>query len=193
MDYFHDPDDLCPLFRTKNHFFAFCEQTGRSLKNFLTSFEVCCAQLESKPITSQKDLLVLFFSPAMEVEIQHILFLSASTLLHLIASNKNLVSFFHPLPRQLMAYRHSNWKQLCWPLWQHDWIEHLKQKYSLLSYYTTATLIALLSLTRLWWWLDAALPQLLFPSLWHQTKAFPVEWLLLLFQSRRKLFIVALV
>lgn len=72
MDYLHSPDDLSPIYRAINHIFAFCEQTGRSLKNFLTSFEVCCAeaQLEFKPITSQKDLLVLFLSPAMQVEIQ---------------------------------------------------------------------------------------------------------------------------
>lgn len=100
MDYFHGPDDLSPVFRAINYIFASHEQTGRSLKNFLSSFQVCCAeaQLEFKPVTSQKDLLVLFLSPAMRVEIQHILFLPASTWLHLIASNKKLVSLLHPLP-----------------------------------------------------------------------------------------------
>lgn len=89
MYYFHSPDDQYPIFRAINNIFAFCDQTGRRLKNFLSSFEVCGAeaQLEFKPITSQKDLVVLFLSPAMQAEIQHIPFLSASTLLHLIASN----------------------------------------------------------------------------------------------------------
>lgn len=56
MDYFHSP-----VLRAINNIFAFCEQTSRSQKNFLTFFEVGCtaAQLEFKPITSQ-DLVVLF-------------------------------------------------------------------------------------------------------------------------------------
>lgn len=84
-------------------FLLFVNKQVEVWRIFLTSFEVCCAeaQLEFKPITSQKDLKVSFLSPAMQVKIQHILFLSASTLLHLIASYKKLVSLFHPLPRQL--------------------------------------------------------------------------------------------
>lgn len=111
MDCFHSPDDLFPVFRAINHIFSFCEQTGRSLKNFLTSFEVCCteAQLEFKPITSQKDLLVLFLSPAMQAEIQHILFFVS---FHLASPHcfQQGVGFIIPSPTKtvVMAYRHSN-------------------------------------------------------------------------------------
>lgn len=111
MDYLHSPDDLSPIYRAINHIFAFCEQTGRSLKNFLTSFEVCCgeAQLEFKPITSQKDLLVLFLSPAMQVEIQHSLFFVS---FHFASPHcfQQEVGFIIPSRTKaiVMAYRCSN-------------------------------------------------------------------------------------
>lgn len=111
MDYLHSPDDLSPIYRAINHIFAFCEQTGRSLKNFLTSFEVCRAeaQLEFKPITSQKDLLVLFLSPAMQVELQHILFFVS---FHFASPHcfQQEVGFIIPSRTKtiVMAYRCSN-------------------------------------------------------------------------------------
>lgn len=167
------------LFRAIKQYFCFCEQTGRSPKIFFTSFAVpdssVChaeAQLEFKTIVSSKVLsfLFLFLPPAMRAEIQRTLFpLSASTLLHLIASKK-LVSLFHPLPRQQQ-----------WPMdavlptqtaARLNWAPQPKLFTSKLLYNSNAW-TALPSLTRLRWQLDAALSQLLLPFC-HQTKAFPI-------------------